>query len=166
MGFLVGCGNVAQSALYCPASTVSFKPIAFVTATSVDKRGLPCADSARYRLSRSIPAALATLATPPRASATRRKATRSTRGSSASSSAALKYSAATAEPINGHAAQMKAWQRVVRCRNSLSSKSLRKISVGTPSALLQVAVAHKRGNGEIRGHVRELFRWWSRKSEK
>jgi hypothetical protein len=28
-----------------PASTVSFKPIALVTATSVDRRGLPCADS-------------------------------------------------------------------------------------------------------------------------
>ena len=60
------------------------------------------------------------------------------------------------EPINGHAAQMTAWQRVARCRNSLRSKNLRKVSVGTPSALLQVAVAHKRGNGEIRGHVREF----------
>ena len=33
-----------------------------VTATSVDKRGFPRTDSARYRLSRSIPAALAILA--------------------------------------------------------------------------------------------------------
>jgi len=49
------------------------------------------------------------------------------------------------EPISGHAAQMKARQRVVGCRNSLSSKSLRKISVGTQSALLQVAIAHERG---------------------
>ncbi len=29
------------------ASTVSFKPIALVTATSVDRRGLPWADNAR-----------------------------------------------------------------------------------------------------------------------
>jgi len=76
------------------------------------------------------------------------------------------------EPISGHAARMTAWQRVARCRNSLSSKSLRTISVGTPSALLQVSVAHERvhcppaGNGEIWGHVRELFRWWSKESEK
>jgi hypothetical protein len=30
-----------------PASTVSFKPIALVTATNVDRRGLPEADNAR-----------------------------------------------------------------------------------------------------------------------
>jgi len=32
---------------HCPASTVSFKPIALVTATRVDRRGLPWADRAR-----------------------------------------------------------------------------------------------------------------------
>src|ERR1035438_7451555 len=36
-----------KAPVYCPASTVSFNPIALVTATSVDRRGLPCADSAR-----------------------------------------------------------------------------------------------------------------------
>ena len=44
------------------------------------------------------------------------------------------------EPINGHAAQIKAWEAWARCRNSLRSKSLRKVSIGTPSALLQVAL--------------------------
>jgi len=32
---------------YCVASTVSLSPIALVTATSVDRRGLPCSDRAR-----------------------------------------------------------------------------------------------------------------------
>src|SRR6266566_6531982 len=77
-----------------PASTVSFSPTALVTATSVDSRGFPLADRARYRLSRSTPAALATLAIPPRASAILRRAIRSTRGSSSSSNAARRYSAA------------------------------------------------------------------------
>src|SRR4051812_23200389 len=76
------------------ASTVSFRPIALVTATSVDSLGLPFCESARYKLSRSIPAALATLAIPPLASANRRSAIRSTFGSSVSSSAALRYSTA------------------------------------------------------------------------
>src|SRR5712692_2982351 len=76
------------------ASTVSFSPTALVTATRVESRGLPRADKARYRLSRSIPAALATLARPPLASAMRRRAIRSTLGSSSSSNAARKYSAA------------------------------------------------------------------------
>jgi hypothetical protein len=49
---------------YQAASTVSRSPIAFVTASKVERRGLPRADNARYRLSRSIPAALATLAMP------------------------------------------------------------------------------------------------------
>src|SRR4029077_5160273 len=49
---------------HCTASTVSLRPMAFVTATSVESRGLPCTDKARYRLSRSMPAALATLAIP------------------------------------------------------------------------------------------------------
>jgi hypothetical protein len=75
-------------------STVSFNPTARVTATSVESRGFPFADKARYKLSRSIPAALATLAIPPRASAMRRNAIKSTPGSSLSSSAAFKYSAA------------------------------------------------------------------------
>src|SRR5712692_10304071 len=79
------------------ASTVSFSPTALVTATRVERRGFPRADKARYRLSRSIPAALATFATPPLASAIRRKASRRTCGSSASSSAALRYSAANPE---------------------------------------------------------------------
>jgi hypothetical protein len=56
------------------ASTVSFKPIALVTATRVESRGFPRSDKARYRLSRSMPAALATLAKPPLASAMRRRA--------------------------------------------------------------------------------------------
>ena len=46
------------------ALTVSFKPMALVTATSVDRRGFPRSNKARYRLSRSMPAALATLAMP------------------------------------------------------------------------------------------------------
>src|SRR5450631_2637339 len=57
------------------------------------KQGFPRADKARYRLSRSMPAALATLAMPPRASAIRRKAIRSTLGWSPSSNAARRYSA-------------------------------------------------------------------------
>jgi hypothetical protein len=32
---------------HCTASTVSLSPIALVTATSVDRRGLPCTDNAR-----------------------------------------------------------------------------------------------------------------------
>ena len=83
-----------QTMCHDAASTVSSRPIAFVTATSVERRGLPRGDSARYRLSRSIPAALATFAIPPRASAIRRSATRRTVGSSVSSSAALRYSVA------------------------------------------------------------------------
>ena len=47
-------------------STVSFRPIALATANKVDSRGLPRGESARYKLSRSIPACLATLASPPR----------------------------------------------------------------------------------------------------
>ena len=39
--------NGVKMSVHCPVSTVSFKPIALVTATSVDSRGLPCADSAR-----------------------------------------------------------------------------------------------------------------------
>ena len=42
--------------------TVSFNPTALVTATRVERRGFPWIDKARYRLSRSMPAALATLA--------------------------------------------------------------------------------------------------------
>jgi len=38
---------------------VSLNPIALVTATSVDSRGLPWTDNARQRLSRLMPAALA-----------------------------------------------------------------------------------------------------------
>ncbi len=76
------------------ASTVSFNPTALVTATSVESRGFPLADKARYRLSRSMPAALATLAMLPRASAMRRSAMRRTLGSSSSSKAARRYSAA------------------------------------------------------------------------
>src|SRR5580692_1087663 len=75
-------------------STVSFKPTALVTATRVESRGFPRTDKARYRLSRSMPAALATLAMPPRASATRRRAISRTLGSSVSSNAARRYSAA------------------------------------------------------------------------
>src|SRR6266852_4799636 len=78
---------------HCAASTVSLNPIALVTATSVDRRGLPWTDNARYRLSRSMPAALATLAMP-WAWARWRNAMSRTRGSSSSSSAAFRYSAA------------------------------------------------------------------------
>jgi hypothetical protein len=73
--------------LYPASSTVSFSPTALVTATSVESRGFPRRDKARYKLSRSIPAALATLAMPPRASEMRRRAIRSTPGSSSSSNA-------------------------------------------------------------------------------
>jgi hypothetical protein len=62
---------------HCAASTVSLKPTALVTATSVDNRGFPRADNSRCRLSRSMPAAVATFATP-LASATRRRAIRRT----------------------------------------------------------------------------------------
>ena len=61
----------------CRASTVSFSPTALVAATRVGRRGFPRTDKARYRLSRSMPAVLATLVMPPRASATRRSAMRS-----------------------------------------------------------------------------------------
>ena len=74
----MGGSRVGHQASYRPVSTVSFSPIALVTATSVDHLGLPRADSARYRLSRSTPAAFATFATPPLASATRRKAIKRT----------------------------------------------------------------------------------------
>ena len=46
--------------------------------------------------------------------------------------------------VYGHAAQITAWVALLRCRSSLRSKSLRKISIGMPSALLQVAVAQER----------------------
>src|SRR6266849_4125367 len=75
-------------------STVSFNPTALVTPNRVESRGFPRADKTRYRLSRSMPAALATLAMPPRASAMRRRAIRSTLGSSSSSKAARRHSAA------------------------------------------------------------------------
>jgi hypothetical protein len=71
----------------------NFNPTALVTATRVDSRGFPRVDKARCRPSRSTPAALATLAMPPLASALRRRAIRSTAGSSASSNAAFRYSA-------------------------------------------------------------------------
>jgi hypothetical protein len=37
----------AQKTIYQAVSTVNFKPTALVTATSVDRRGLPFADNAR-----------------------------------------------------------------------------------------------------------------------
>ena len=75
--------------LWRAASTVSFKPTALVTATSVESRGFPRADNARYKLSRSMPAALATLAMPPLASRVRPRTISSTAGSCVSSNAAL-----------------------------------------------------------------------------
>ena len=72
--------------------TSSFNPVARTTGASVDQRGLPFKDSMRYRLSRGIPACLAT-SDIPCASATLRRACRNTAGSS-SSAAAVRYSAA------------------------------------------------------------------------
>ena len=77
-------------------STVNFMPTAFVTACNVDKRVAPRDDKARFKDSRGTPAATATLVTPPRASAIRLRAIRRTPGSSSSSIAALRYSAAKA----------------------------------------------------------------------
>lgn len=90
------------------ALTVSFRPMARVTAASVDKRGLPRGDSARYRLSRSIPAALATLATPC-ACARCRSASNRTRGSSVSSRAAFRYSAANFASLRSRRTSASSW---------------------------------------------------------
>src|ERR1700722_3349178 len=83
-----------RAPLYRAFSTVNFNPTALVTATRVATRGLPFGDSTRYKFSRSMPAILATLAIPPRASATRRSAIKKLPVSPLSSKAALRYSAA------------------------------------------------------------------------
>src|SRR5258707_12498095 len=67
---IIGIGGFAEGGedaapgegLHCAGSTVSLRPMALVTATSVDRRGVPLTDNGRQRVSRASPAALAALA--------------------------------------------------------------------------------------------------------